>query len=261
MAAADYLARATGLPKVKIKDAMNKGALRIGKSGRRPETVRRAKALLRRGDKIEFSYDEQVLALVPPALRLIADEGDYSVWYKPAGLMSQGTKYSDHCSLLRLVEIHFENRRKVYPVHRLDREASGLVITAHTKKAAALLSGLFSGREVEKVYRVQVRGVFEKGEKGRIDAPLDGKEAVTLFEVLAPDKEQNISTLSVRIETGRKHQIRRHLAMAGRPVLGDPAYGTGNKNREGMRLTSVLVRFTSPFTGGPVTYTLPDGMA
>ena len=83
------------------------------------------------------------------------DQSRYSVWFKPAGLMSQGTKYGDHCSLLRLAGLFFKSKRKVFPVHRLDREASGMVLIAHDKTAAGKLSRLFRSQQIIKRYRAQ----------------------------------------------------------------------------------------------------------
>ena len=78
-----------------------------------------------------------MLALAPLQPDLISDQYRYSVWHKPVGLMTQGTGFGDHCSLLRQAELFFKSRRGVFPVHRLDREAAGIVILAHDKKATA----------------------------------------------------------------------------------------------------------------------------
>ncbi len=94
------------------------------------------------------------------------------------------------------------------------------------------------------------------GAQGRLDQPLDGKAAVTEYRVLDWDAAANRSTLAVRIQTGRLHQIRRHLADAGFPVLGDPRYGQGNKSAEGLRLAAVGLTFSCPRRKQPVEYQL-----
>ena len=116
---------------------------------------RRAQA----GDRLAFYYDEAILRLRPLSATCIGDQRFYSVWDKPAGLLTQGTRYADHCSLLRQAELHFQGRRKTLPVHRLDREAAGLVIVAHDPKAAAAFSKLFQEKRIEKQYAPRCWGI------------------------------------------------------------------------------------------------------
>lgn len=255
--AADVLAAGSGLSKTKVKDAMVKGAAWIRKKGK-TRRIRKATASVSAGDILELHYDEAILAAIPPEPRLIADEGGYSVWFKPAGLMAQGTMYGDHCSLMRQAELFFANKRKVHLVHRLDREAAGIMLLAHTREAAAGLSLLFRDNLIVKGYRAEVLGeVGAVGHKGVIDMPLDGKEARTVFTVLSYEPPKDVSLVDVMIETGRLHQIRRHFDMIGHPVMGDPRYGTGNKNREGLQLVAYRLSFRCPLRGRQVGYKAP----
>jgi tRNA pseudouridine32 synthase/23S rRNA pseudouridine746 synthase len=238
---------------------MNKGAAWLTRRGQR-KRLRRATAELVPGDRLELFYDRSLLtaALEPP--RLIADRRRYSVWFKPAGVLAEGTDYGDHAAMERLVGQQFTPERSVFIVHRLDREASGLMVVAHDREAAARLSRLFSAeRGMEKVYRVQVLGETESA--GRIDQPLDGKAALSEYERESYDAERGLSNLRVRIHTGRLHQIRRHLEAIGHPVMGDPRYGKGNKNREGLRLVAWRLAFNDPFTGEALVFELPREIA
>jgi tRNA pseudouridine32 synthase/23S rRNA pseudouridine746 synthase len=97
--------------------------------------------------------------------------------------------------------------------------------------------------------------VPEKSE-GIIDDPIDGKFAVSRYRVIARNPEKATSTLLVEIETGRMHQIRRHLAGAGIPVMGDPRYGTGNKDGRPMRLIACELSWPCPITGEERVYSL-----
>lgn len=244
--ACDFLAAKTGLSKSRVKDAMNKGAVWLrGKRGKM-RRLRRATAPLRAGEHIEFCYDEKLLSLNPPEARCLSDQGQYSVWYKPPGLLAQGTMYGDHCSLLRQVELYFHPPRETFVVHRLDREASGLMLVAHSKNAAAKLSALFHNNRIIKKYRAEVLGNPGVQTHNIIELPLDGKSAFTEYETESYDPVENTSTVSISIRTGRLHQIRRHFDMIGHPVMGDPKYGKGNKNTEGMKLTAVSIRFRCP---------------
>ncbi len=252
--ACEFLALHSGLPKMRIKDAMNKGAAWICRKGRGRERLRRATSVLKQGDLVELFYDQTILSIDLPHARCLMDLRHYSIWDKPAGLLTQGTEYGDHCSLLRQVELSFSPRRDVYPVHRLDREAQGLVLVAHTSQAAGKLSKLFQGRTITKRYQTEVLGLLEQ-DQGTIDTPLDQKSALTRYSVLSRDPDTKVSTLLVEIETGRLHQIRRHLASIGHPVMGDPRYGKGNKDGKSMRLVACELKFQCPFTGHEVACT------
>lgn len=254
--AIDFLVDNIELSKSKLKDMMNKGAVWHvdGKKGNR-RRLRRAMTDIAPGDRFEVFYDEELLAIKPPLPRLIADETHYSVWDKPPGVLSQGTDWGDHAALPRLVELYFTPRREVFLIHRLDREASGLMILAHSRKAAAQLSQLFAaGDAVAKRYRVEVLGDIK--DEGVINSEIEGKSALTRFKKLKYEAEPNRSTLDVWIETGRKHQIRRHFDGIGHPVIGDPRYGEGNKSNEGMKLKAVEMSFDCPITSKPQRFSL-----
>lgn len=250
--ACDFLAACTGLSKARVKDAMGKGAAWLGR-----RRLRRAKTTVRAGDTLSFHYDPAILALTAEPAGLVEDRGRYSVWNKPPGLLCQGTLYGDHCSLLFQAERYFTPRRKVWLIHRIDREASGLVLVAHDKRAAAALSALFRDRRMDKRYRVTVLGNMAGGEKaGCIDVPLDGRAAITEYEVGIYHGETHTTDVAVRLHTGRRHQIRRHFDGIGHPVMGDPRYGEGNKHADGLQLTAVSLRFTCPLAGDPCHFHL-----
>jgi len=246
--ACDFLAALTSLSKGRIKKAMTKGAVWLKRPKQKHQRLRRATAELKPGDILSIYYDEALLSIVPPRAELIADQRRYSIWFKPAGLMSQGTKYGDHCSLLRQVELYYKPERNAYLIQRLDREASGLVLLAHDRISAGRLSRLFQSRQVIKRYTARVLGnLAQTGLQGKIDLKLGGRDAETEFAVDRYDPETHISTLQIVMRTGRKHQIRRHFEMIGHPVIGDPRYGKDNKNTEGLQLVATALEFECPF--------------
>ncbi len=254
---ADFLAEKSGLAKARIKECMLKGGVVLSRGGGRFEHSRKAKTILKPGDRVRLAYDPEIMKLVPPEPRLIADLAAYSVWDKPAGVLAQGSPFGDHCSLLRLAELAFTPPRNTFLVHRLDREASGLMLIAHTREAAAALSRLFQTHAVVKEYEITVRGLWDQGEKGLITLPLDGKEASTAYRLLTLAPEQNTSRLLITLHSGRLHQIRRHFAMRGFPVMGDPKYGHANKNQSGLALRAVRLAFACPVSGQPRDFRLP----
>lgn len=222
--------------------------------------IRRAKKELQRGETLHLYYDERVLSAIPPAPQLISDESSYSVWNKPYGLLSQGSKWGDHCTITRWAEQNLKPQRPAFIVHRLDRAASGLILVAHQKKSAAALSSLFQQRQIEKRYRVIVHGQFpEHPETQTITSAIDGREACSHVQALKYHDLLNRSLLEVCIESGRKHQIRRHLAEAGFAVVGDRLYGN-NEDKEDLQLCAYLLKFISPVSKTEKCYVLADEM-
>ena len=257
-AASELLARLCGLSRSAVKDAMVKGAVWL----RRPGTpggerrLRRATTELKPGDHITLCHDPAIRCVVPPDATLLEDRGDYTVWLKPAGLLAQGTRFGDHASLLRQAEKAGGRPRPVFPVHRLDREVTGIMVVAHTPAAARRLAATLQAEDTEKTYRAEVRGdlAARHGTIGRIDLPLDGRTALTEYRVERYDRARDASVVQIRIRTGRTHQIRRHLAALGHPVLGDPRYGRGNADPRGLQLVAAGLTFRCPLRGDRMAF-------
>lgn len=255
--AVDLLAHRTGLSKSRIKHAMNKGAVWWIRPGRKRQRLRRADQNVKCGQSLEIFYDPKILSQPDAQAVCLDDQKKYNVWVKPAGVTTQGTNYGDHCALLGHVEMAFRPQRQSFPVHRLDREAAGINLIGHSKNAATALSTLFQQRRVKKGYRVQVRGALHQDKVGGlIELPLDGKKSLTEFRTIFYNREANITDLEVFIHTGRKHQIRRHLPMIGHPVMGDPRYGKGNKNRSGLKLAATILEFECPYRKRGISYSI-----
>ena len=257
--AVELLSQASNLSKQKVKQAMKKGCVWLEKpSGEESQKqytqrLRRAKKLLSSGERLHFYYDERVLNEAPTGAILIADRGGYSIWNKPPGMLSQGSKWGDHCTINRWAEKHLQPERSAFIVHRLDRAASGLIILAHKKQVASAFAKMFQASEVKKHYRVCVEGDFsriitEDNTRKTISSDIDNKNAISHCRIIAYDKSSDESTLDVEIETGRKHQIRRHLAELKFPVVGDRLYGTG-KSQENLKLVAVSLEFNCPVSG------------
>jgi len=244
--ALDFLAAQTGISKQKIKDAMNKGCVWWTQKNKIVRLRRATKPVIK-GTKIQFYYDPYLLAKKPATPQLVQDETRYSIWYKPHGLLSQGSQWGDHCSILRWVEVN--QKRQCFLVHRLDAEAAGLIMIAHDAQSAAALSQLFQGRTVKKLYQAWVEGDQANFETGiTIDNDLDGKSAVTHVKKIMSKishSEKVTTLLDVAIETGRKHQIRRHLSGIGHPIVGDKRYG---KSADTMQLLAYQLEFDCPIT-------------
>lgn len=250
--AVDALAAHTGLPKGRIKDAMNKGACWWVYKGKQLR-LRRASKPLNPGIRVTLYYDDKVLAMAPEPAECLQDHKRYSVWYKPHGLLAQGSQWGDHCSLLRWAEKH--TGRDCFLVHRLDADAAGLMVIAHDPKAAAQLSALFQGRTIRKTYQARVSGQLSADNR-RIDEPVDGKAAISHVTTLHQGADHTL--VSVVIETGRKHQIRRHLAAIGHPIVGDRLYG--QPAPQPLQLVAIELAFQCPLRRQPVHLALPAAL-
>ena len=255
--AVDLLAKASGLSKQLIKQAMKKGAVWQGRD-KNIRRLRRASKELSQGESLHLYYNQKVLSEIPKAPILIADEGDYSVWDKPYGMRSQGSKWGDHCTINRWVETNLVPQRPAFIVHRLDRAATGLIIIAHKKSSAAELSAQFKSRKIEKRYRALVAGCFPESEEPIIfDSDIEGKAARSSATRLAYDPATGWSDLEIGIDTGRKHQIRRHLSENGFPIVGDRLYGKTLLD-EDLKLRSCFLAFEYPVGGTRKEYRLDD---
>jgi len=266
--ALDLLAAESGLSRQQIKQAMSKGAVwrtLCEYGGKQAQRMRRVPKSLKTGDTLHLYFDEKVLGEVPSEAQLIADEGAYSVWYKPFGMRSQGSKWGDHCALYRWVEVNHKPERPAFLVHRLDRAATGLILVAHSKKAATALTKLFEQREIDKRYQVIVAGQFSEqtgawAKKQTFTTAVDGKAATSHARCLAYDAEKDRSLLEVTIETGRKHQIRCHLADAGSPVIGDRLYGDAKDDDQDLQLAASSLSFVCPISNEERLYELPEAL-
>lgn len=243
-----------------IKTAIKKGALWLstGKSTRR---LRRIKQKLKVGDKLHFYYDQHVLNQKIQTPELILDKNDYSIWYKPYGVLCQGSKWSDHCTISRWIETQSKPQRPAFIVHRLDRAASGLIIIAHSKKSARAFSQLFEQHQLAKHYQIIVHGHFDQQQQV-ITTPIDEKDAISTFAANSYNQEQDITLVDVLIGTGRKHQIRKHAANINFPVVGDRLHNHNHPVNDNvdLQLCAVKLSFNCPLNNEQLTVNLPENL-
>jgi len=253
--AISLLADNTPLSKQKIKSAMTNGAAWL-ESEHGVNRIRRAKKALKQGETLHLYYDSEILSQTADPAILIADEVEYSIWNKPYGMYSQGSKWGDHCTIYRWAEKYFEPGRPAYLVHRLDRAATGLIIIAHNKKTANAFLEMFKQHAIKKHYRAIVEGDLSNMELPfTINAPLDGKPAESMVLEADFNTHEQTTTILIEIKTGRKHQIRRHLSSTGHPIVGDRQYGAKDTSRN-LQLSSVFLSFICPLEKRLHTYTL-----
>ena len=236
----------------------------------RPKSYR-----VQEGEEVAFELEERPRD-EPAAdvdLRVAYEDDHLLVVDKPAGVVVHPGAGHTRGTLAQALRAHGaaggeEDREGI--VHRLDRDTSGLLVVARSEEAHERLQQLVRERALEREYLALVRGK-PRSRTGRIEAPigrdrrdptrqsLDSetpREAVTHFELeeLLPRH----SLLLVRLETGRMHQIRVHLAAINLPVSGDPVYGIpGDVGLERQFLHAVRLAFAHPFTGERVEAVSP----
>jgi len=218
---------------------------------------------LQAGDRLEL-----LAPLEPPPIYEIPLE---VVWFdehvaaidKPAGLVVSGNRHrtAEHALLFNLAPSgHPSALPYPRPVHRLDARTSGLLLVARTATAQVELGRAFQAREVHKRYRAIVAGKLE-GE-GVVEEEVDGKTARSRWKAVEHTPSLHIgwmTTVDVWPESGRKHQIRVHLAGLGHAVLGDGVYATGSVLKsQGMFLFAAELRLAHPITGEPLHLELPE---
>jgi len=212
-------------------------------------------------DLVEIGVVHKKSSAPVSSLEIIYQDAELIAINKPAGLLSVGTKQENKNHALAILRQQLTKGRKspdLIPVHRLDRETSGVLLFATSREIREKVVGTWS--KAEKIYLAIVEGE-PKEEKGSINQPLrlDENEykmhvgehpkaqfALTHYEV--KEKADSTSLLKVRIETGRQHQIRAHLSWLGHYVLGDERYGKNYKRGDRMGLHATKLTVVHPRT-------------
>lgn len=185
-----------------------------------------------------------------PEHRVVHEDDHILVVDKPAGLLTAPTPESDRGNLADLLSRRPSGR--VYVVHRIDLQTSGLLVFAKTADANRALSAAFREHDIDREYLAVVDGLFPDDIE-RISVPVRGKRAVTHIAVEARYPEATL--IRARLETGRTHQIRLHCLDRGHPVLGDPEYGGRTPNDPPrMALHAQVLGFAHPATNERVAF-------
>ena len=171
---------------------------------------------VRKGDTVEVPALHTKKKQESIKLKVLTDCGDYLVIDKPSGIVVVGKDSVE----VRLREQL--NAPDLVVVHRIDKDTTGCLLCARSNEAFEAAVAVFKTRRVIKMYQAIVYGKFERN-LSLLNQELDGARAVSQVRRMACSKDA--SFLKIRIETGRTHQIRRHLAAVRHPVLGDIQYG------------------------------------
>lgn len=243
--------------------------IRTGKILVNDKVVRKPHYEIDAGDKIDVLVDLSIykrrsneVVPVPLKLDILYEDENILILNKKAGIALHPGERTKSTTLIQGL-IFYGNKEGFQPhlVHRLDRDTSGVLIVAKNLRTARTLSRMFKERLVEKEYISLVRGRLKNS--GIIDTPLDNSEAITEYRTL--ENFHDATLVSVILHTGRTHQIRRHFASIGNPVIGDTLYGDKAINalyrqKYGLRrqfLHCIRVSFTNPSEPGKLQIKAP----
>ena len=239
------------------------------------------KDLLRAGDRLEYELPEPAAAEAIPEnipVEIIYEDKFLLVVNKPQGMVVHPAPGNYTGTLVNALLFHCEGRLSsingiIRPgiVHRIDKDTSGLLVVAKDDYTHTALAERFAIHDIERVYDAIICGCPRENE-GTVDAPIgrhpidrkkmfvtskNSRRAVTHYSV--QERFNGYSYIKCRLETGRTHQIRVHMASIGHPVAGDPVYGPakGISGLHGQCLHAGLLGFVHPVTGKYLRFEVP----
>lgn len=228
-----------------------------------PVTVR---YLLREGDRLQIRFPEEkrseAIKPEPIPLEIVYEDEWLLVLHKRAGMPSIPSQVHRSQTVANGLLYYYDKHHLPYTIHivtRLDKDTSGLMLVAKHQYCHALLSKMQRNQEIERYYEALVHGIVDENFQ-TIQAPIrrkansiierevgeGGQEAVT--HVVVKQRYEHFSHIEARLETGRTHQIRVHLAYIGHPLVGDHLYGGSKDKLSNQALHCARLQFTHPIT-------------
>jgi 23S rRNA pseudouridine1911/1915/1917 synthase len=245
-----------------IKQRLKNGCVSVN-----GEQVTRHNHELHTGDQVVIEASARGVSGLRPQLEILYEDRDLIAINKPAGLLSVGAPQNNDPHALGILREQLSRRNKsmkFWPVHRIDRDTSGVLLFATSREVREAV--MKDWKDAEKIYLAIVEGC-PKPAQGTIDQPLridpviyqmhvgthpNAKRAVTHFSTKRSVGQKTL--LQVELETGRQHQIRAHLAWLGHPVVGDQRYG---KDGPRMGLHALRLGIMKPGTSKPLVFETP----
>jgi len=256
----------SGISHNKLKDILKGHGIAVDK-----KTVTQYDFLLQPGMIVRVSKHRRKTQLDNKWIRIVYEDKDIIVINKQSGILSMAATAKQFC-VKNILDDYFKHRHfacHAHVVHRLDRETSGLMIYAKSIEAAQIMQDDWKGRVFDRRYIAVLCGKMQK-EGGTIanwlkdnksyvtyssETDNGGKYAVTHFHTI--QSNNNFSLVEMRLETGRKNQIRVHMADMGYPVAGDTKYGNGRNPLNRLCLHAYRLFFYHPMTGERMEFETP----
>ncbi|MDD5967436.1 MAG: RluA family pseudouridine synthase [Blautia sp.] len=231
---------------------------------------------LKNGDRIrvrllEKAEGSEAIMPAPLPFGIVYEDEDLLVINKPADMPIHPSFQNHGNTLADALTWHYQQQGKEFVyrcINRLDRDTTGLLIVARHQLSASILSDMVRKREIHREYLAIVEGI--PPEKGTISAPIGRKEGSAIlrevnFETGEParthftrlETRNGLSLVSLKLETGRTHQIRVHMAYIGCPLIGDYLYYPDHTRINRQALHSYRLSFLHPITGKALSFTAP----
>ncbi|AIQ51161.1 RluA family pseudouridine synthase [Paenibacillus sp. FSL R7-0331] len=261
------LDKLSGRGRNSVKSLLSRGQVSVN-----GKAVTKHNYLLQPGQTVALDLEKQVQAKEMAGLTIVHEDDDLIVIQKDAGLLSIATGDENEQTAYRQLMEHVRlgnPRNRIFVVHRLDRDTSGVMMFAKSEAVQQKLQINWKDTVKERSYVALVEGAVKKAE-GTISSWLketstlkmyssphegDGLHAVTHYKLIQANR--HFSLLEVRLETGRKNQIRVHMADIGHPIAGDKKYGAETKAVGRLGLHARVLSFVHPTTGDLLTFESP----
>lgn len=253
----------SGISRSRAKAILTGGGVRVDRA-----IVKQHDYKLRAGQLVEVSKRKPKGELRSKFVRIVYEDPHLIVIEKQPGILSMATSHHSLC-VKKILDQYFHNTRQkcqAHVVHRLDRDTSGLLVYAKTIEAEQILEHNWHDIVTDRRYMALVSGVLPN-EQGTVQSylkdnkayityssPTDngGKFAITHYRVLRTDGRHSL--VELKLETGRKNQIRVHMQDLGCPVCGDIKYGNGDDPIGRLALHAFRLNFYHPITGEPLAF-------
>ena len=260
------LKQMSGISKNRVKNLLTGHAVTVDR-----KLITQYNYMLNVGEMVRISRHKRSTELINKYIKIIYEDKDIIVIEKQAGILSMASTPNQFC-VKTILDEYFRKRHfkcTAHVVHRLDRETSGLMIYAKSIEMEQILEHDWHDIVYDRRYVAVLCGQMEQ-EGGTIHSWLKdnkafityssptengGKEAITHYHLL--QKNKDYSLVEMRLETGRKNQIRVHMKDLGFPVAGDTKYGNGRNPIGRLALHAYRLNFYHPRTGEPMTFETP----
>jgi 23S rRNA pseudouridine1911/1915/1917 synthase len=187
------------------------------------------------------------------ALNVLFEDEYLAVIHKPAGILVSGNSFKTIANALpqNIKPSKLPDATTPQPAHRLDYATTGILLVGKTNSSIRALNKLFEHKKVEKIYFAATIG--KMAQQGEITLAIDGKQSLSkykLIESVPSQRFEKLNLVQLKPQTGRRHQLRKHLSSIGNPILGDTDYGIENLilKGKGLYLHAYSLNFIHPFT-------------
>jgi 23S rRNA pseudouridine1911/1915/1917 synthase len=241
------------LTKSALKKALKKKYVTVNTHGATSATF------INGGERICLSIPKDVSPskkLIFP-LTVLFEDDHLAVIHKPAGILVSGNRFKTICNALaqNIKRSTLPDAARPQPVHRLDYATTGILLVGKTTRSIRALNKLFEAKTIEKTYYAVTIGAMDT--VGKITSDIDGKPSQSTYKVLesvASKRFGKLNLVHLKPQTGRRHQLRKHLSSIHNPILGDKDYGILDLilKGKGLYLHAYALHFIHPFTNKPV---------